>query len=427
MNLSPARAAAFDVLVRMERHRAFSSVLLPEFEANLAERDRALCHQLVMGVLRRKLFLDALIDKYSGGRKLDIEVRTALEIGLLQIRELDRIPDHSAVNESVSLVQRAKKTSAKGLVNALLRRAIREDAEPEFADATESVAVRSSHPKWLIERWGKEFGSERAELIAKANNIPPRPAFRLTAKGLALPADHSDREGSSISKGGFVVERMTPELRGRAERGEIYFQDEASQLVAESVRLEAGERFLDVCAAPGSKTTMIAAADPSNVLVAGDVSAARVEFLRQNCLRQGVGNVRVVRYDAEAELPFEASSFDFVLLDAPCTGTGTIRSNPEIRYFLDPADPLRMQDKQLAMLRNASKVVRPGGRLVYSTCSLEIEENEDVIAAFVADSPEFKAVRPDIPERFVTDRGFGRTFPDRDAADGFFIAKLVRG
>ncbi|MCY7344694.1 MAG: RsmB/NOP family class I SAM-dependent RNA methyltransferase, partial [Pyrinomonadaceae bacterium] len=204
-----------------------------------------------------------------------------------------------------------------------------------------------------------------------------------------------------------------------------------SQLVAQTVRLKAGESFLDVCAAPGSKATFVAREkakverqkdEELNLLVAGDFYEHRAKNLQANCRRQAAENINILRYDAEKDLPFNEESFDVVLLDAPCSGTGTIRHNPEIRYFLQANDFGALAQKQLTILENASKTVKRGGKLIYSTCSLETEENEAVAGKFLAANSAFRQVSPEISERFKTAENFARTFPPTHKTDGFFIA-----
>ena len=424
MAISPARVAAYEILLRVERDRAYSSALLPRYESELGERDAALCHQLVLGVLRRKLYLDKRIREHAGAKKVDLEVLTALRIGSYQLLELDRIPDHSAVNDSVGLVQRAKKTSAKGFVNAILRRIATGSAPVDISDGLDGLAIDLSHPKWLLERWIRQFGHEHAVAIAEANNHPSRIAFRQTARELG-PED-LDGTPSDIVDGAYTIDRLSSRLRELAEAGKIYFQDEASQMVAGLVSIQEGGRFLDVCASPGGKTSLIALRNRTASVVAGDLYHARIEFLRENCIRQGISPVQVAQYDAAISLPFAEGSFDAVLVDAPCSGTGTIGSNPEIRYFLRPEDIKELSRKQLAILLNASKLVKSGGRLYYSTCSLEREENEDVVTAFLAESQGFLVGSDRVDGRFRTSEGFCRTFPDRDGTDGFFFAELVR-
>ena len=426
MAISPARRAAFEILNRMDQDRAFSSVLLPQFEANLSPNDRGLCHELVLGVLRRRLYLDAVINKFVGAKKLDTVVRNALRLGAFQLISLDKVPAYSAINESVNLVQAAKKTSAKGLVNAVLRRISEKSPTLEFEDEVERVSVETSHPRWLIEKWISDFGFAEAEQIASANNEIPKVAFREVGGG---DSSLSAYPKSELVDDAFVASTIGRDLREMADAGKIYFQDEASQLVAQIAARNPGGRFLDVCAAPGGKTTQIAKAYSvigKTLLVAGDLHESRVRLLQATCERQRVDFVNIVRYDAEKSLPFADASFDTVLVDAPCTGSGTIRHNPEIRYFLEPSDFGDLAKKQLEILRNASYLVRPGGRLIYSTCSIQSEENEEVCERFLSESATFERSRPDVPDRILTDAGFVRTFPHRDGTDGFFIAQFER-
>lgn len=427
MKVSPARRAALEILNRIDVDRAFSSVLLPQYEADLSQADRGLCHELVLGTLRRRIYLDRIIQYYSGSKKLDTAVRNSLRLGAYQLIDLDKVPSYSAINESVNLVQMAGKTSAKGFVNAILRRISEKVPSLEFADEVERVSVETSHPRWLIEKWISDFGFDEAEQIASANNAIPKVAFRRVG---TLEISHIGYQAGEMAEGAFVAKSIDPELRKMADAGEIYFQDEASQLVAHAASSEPGHRFLDVCAAPGGKTTQIAAkysGVASSVVVAGDLHESRVRLLKSTCEHQKLELVKIVRYDAEVALPFSDETFDHVLVDAPCSGTGTIRHNPEIRYFLAPEDFAELSIKQRTILRNASKLVQRGGRLTYSTCSIQIEENEDVIRGFLNESPEFCLRQPEVPRGLLTDEGFARTFPHRDKTDGFFIASIERG
>ena len=437
--ISPARLAAFEILSKIEAEKAFSSIILPYYEEKLAPDDRALCHAITLGVLRRQIYLDVIIENYTSSKKLDSAVKNALRIGLYQLIYLDKIPAYSAINESVNLVEKAKKTSAKGFVNAVLRRATREKFEFKFADEIERISIETSFPRWLIEKWIEQFGFEETEKLAVANNKIPKISFRLTGKFSRKDAKAQSEilreiegryEKSKYVEGCFIAEKYDAELFALAETGEIYFQDEGSQVVGQAVNLKKGERFLDVCAAPGNKTTQIAIQNSKfkiqNLLMAGDLYFQRINLLQENCRRQGVDFINVVQYDAEKFLPFADESFDCVLLDAPCSGTGTIRHNPEIRYFLNEKDFVGLSAKQLVILKNASKLIKIGGKLIYSTCSLEREENETVCRAFLAENQNFNLIKPDLPEKFYTSENFARTFPQRDKMDGFFIAVFER-
>jgi 16S rRNA (cytosine967-C5)-methyltransferase len=429
MRISPARTAAFDILKRVETEKAYTSVLLPLYEDHLAPADRALCHQLVLGCLRRQICIDRIIDHFAQGKRLDTAVRIALRLALYQLYFLDKIPAHSATNESVNLVQRAKKTSAKGFVNAILRRAMIERPELGFIDETDRISVETSHPRWLLEKWAADFGLDESEQIAVVDNEEPEKAFRLTISGEESGISRSPEwKRSRFVDDCFTVQRVDAGLRELEKKKEIYFQDEGSQLVAWAVDLPAGGCFLDICASPGGKTGLIAKRFTGSLklAVAGDLYRPRVLFLRDNCRRQGAGFIKTVQYNAEVGLPFADETFDTVLVDAPCSGTGTIRHNPELRYYLNSNDLGDLSSKQLKILANASKLVKRGGLLVYSTCSLEREENEDVADAFLARNISFIKVGPSVPPAFVTQEGFGRTWPHRDKMDGFFIASFRR-
>jgi 16S rRNA (cytosine967-C5)-methyltransferase len=427
MKISPARTAAYDILLRIERDGAFSSVLLPIYESNLNAKDRGLCHEIVLGVLRRKLYLDHVISLISNKERLDVEIATILRLALFQLVYLDRVPEHSAINESVNLAVRAKKTSAKGFVNGLLRSFLRDRPRLQFTGLEDRISVEESHPRWLVEQWIQEFGAERASEICKGNNESHALSFRPTRHVDALLSelvDAGEIRRSQYVPNCYLADRMTSRVREIADRADVYFQDEGSQLVAHAVIEVAGDRIIDVCAAPGGKTSMIAR-ETEKLVIAGDFHFARVERLRETCRLHTVG-VSVLQLDAEDSLPFELESFDTVFVDAPCSGTGTIRHNPEIRYSIRPNDLAGLAEKQLRILKNASELTASNGTLIYSTCSLESVENEGVVDEFLLRNDRFILERPNVPDRFLTDRGFARTFPDRDSMDGFFIAVFRR-
>ena len=427
MKISPARTAAFDILLRIERDFAYSSVLLPQYESRLSEKDRGLCHELVLGVLRRRLYLDRIAAVLSKNRRLDMEVSVAIRLGLFQLIYLDRVPSHSAINESVNLAERARKSSAKGFVNGLLRTFLRERPLLKFADHLDRLLTEESHPKWLVERWVEQFGEEAAAELCRANNKPPPLAFRPVGRAEALSQELEQNERirrSDFVPDCYIADRISHDLDRLIGENLIYFQDEGSQLAAMCVINVAGRLILDVCAAPGGKTSMIARATGA-LVVAGDIHFPRVERLRQTCVMHSV-HVPTVQLDAEHSLPFECGIFDTVFVDAPCSGSGTIRHNPEIRYLLDPDDIGKLARKQLRILQKASELLTDGGAVVYSTCSLEREENEAVAIEFLSRNRKFSLERPSVERRFLTEEGFARTFPDRDGMDGFFIAVFRR-
>ncbi|MGI8670677.1 MAG: 16S rRNA (cytosine(967)-C(5))-methyltransferase RsmB, partial [Aridibacter sp.] len=429
MKISPARKSAFEILLKVEKEKSFSSILLPVYEEHLSQKDRSLCHEITLGVLRNKIYLDYIIENLTKKNlnKFDLEVLIALRLGIYQMIFLDKIPTYSAINESVNLVKFAKKKSASGLVNAVLRRASKQKFDFEFKDEIEKLSVETSHPRWLVEKWIKQFGFDITKELTVSNNKTPTQTFRFTVRffeqnekirdeifeKLEIDAIESDLLDKS-----FKVKVFSDDLRELAENGLIYFQDLASQIAAQAVKLENGQNFLDVCASPGSKTTLIAANNFEKKLqpfiVAGDLYSHRIETLKQNCRKQAVKSVNIVQYDAEISLPFKDESFDKILLDAPCSGTGTIRRNPEIRYFLAENDFAELQRKQLKILKNASKLLKDGGEIIYSTCSLETEENEAVIEKFLSENKDFTKTAPELPQKFLTPQNFARIFPYMD-------------
>ena len=440
MAVSPARRSAFEILRRVETESAFASVLLAALDPKMREADRALCHEMVLGVLRRRLWLHRVIGHFGNRRieKLDVPVRLALEMGLYQLRFLTRIPPPAAVNESVNLVSSSRVKSAAGFVNAVLRRAVREPEYDPIAtidDPIEKLSVETSHPRWLIERWVAAFGFDETAAFTRANNEPAPAAFRLTAR-TGRDKESAEQILRDLKTAGaqIVQSKMTPGswrvagrlsvIRQLIDEGLIYLQDEASQLLAHTLRAEPGQRVLDVTAAPGSKATHIAALAPEAVVVGGDLYLHRVETMRRLATQQGAA-IHVLVHDATKTLPFPDASFDRVLLDAPCSGTGTLRRNPEIRYRLKRDDIDELSRQQTQMLANAARTLRPGGLLIYSTCSVEPEENEQVVKAFRQRHPEFVISPPTVKE-LQTSEGVLRTWPHRQGCDGFFVAHLAR-
>lgn len=437
--VSPARREAFNILRRVEEEGAFSTVLLASVDDRVRAEDRALAYELVLGVLRRQLFLDALIEHYSSRRAegLDAPVRRALRLGLYQLRFLSRIPQSAVVNESVNLAHLARLRSAAPFINAVLRRATREpdyDPAADVAEPLERLSIETSHPRWLVGRWADALGVEAAAALARANNEAPPTAFRAVAgrAGEREVLDELRAAGgvlheSGIAPGAWRIEGGGARLRELARAGKIYLQDEASQLVAHVLDARAGERVLDVCAAPGSKTTHVATrAEDLSLIVAGDLYLHRLRTVSEAASRQGVKNLGLVVHDAETSLPFPDNSFDRVLVDAPCTGTGTLRRNPEIRWRITDRDVLDLSSRQARILAHAARTLKPGGRLVYSTCSVEREENEEVAARFLASERDFGQVVLTAPPNLQSAGGYFRVWPHRDGADGFFIAAFER-
>jgi 16S rRNA (cytosine967-C5)-methyltransferase len=441
-SVSPARLAAFEILLRVT-DGSYASVLLASRAEELKTQDRALCHELVMGVLRRQLWLDRLAEVYSNRKVADLDpaVRIVLRLGLYQLRFLSRVPASAAVNESVNLVHFARLRSAGSFVNAVLRRATREphvDPTGNIDDPLECMSVITSHPAWLLERWIKAFGTAETEALAFANNLAAPVAFRevntparVRDVCASLRLDGAEVVPSEVATEAWRVTRGAGLLTKYAEMGQIYLQDEASQLVAEALDAKAGERVLDLCAAPGSKTTHIAgrslnADGLGAIVIASDVHEHRLRTLVSAAKLQGLDNIHALALDGLQPLPLREGSFDRVLVDAPCSGTGTLRRNPEIRWRISPADIEDMRARQTRLLENAARAVKPGGRLIYSTCSVEPDENEEVVRTFLENHETFGPARLAVRQTLKTHPGMARTWPHRQGTDGFFICALER-
>lgn len=435
--VSPARLAAFEILQRVA-DGAYASILLAQKEPALEPRDRALCHELVMGVLRWQLWLDRLAEHFTKRptADLDVAIRLILRLGLYQLRFLSRVPASAIVNESVNLVYRARLRSAGAFVNAVLRRAARElDVDPAqgMADPLERLAVSTSHPAWLIERWTRAFGREETEAFARANNQPAPVAFRVVTQRASedevitqLRANGAKLEPSKIAKHAWRITDNGPLFAELVSSGQIYVQDEASQKVTQVLDAQAGERVLDLCAAPGSKTTQIAdALNDTGVVIASDLHAHRLRTVRDTTKLHSLSNVHCLTLDGLEPLPFRENSFDRVLVDAPCSGTGTFRRNPEIRWRISADDIDDLASRQKRLLLNAALLVKPGGRLVYSTCSVEPEENESVVQTFLENNINFSLLP--LPLRnLLSGAGTSRSWPQHHDTDGFFVASLQR-
>jgi 16S rRNA (cytosine967-C5)-methyltransferase len=449
--IAPARIAAYEIL----RAVSSGSADLPSAIAGRRnrlhdERDRALAAEIAIGVQRWRAALDHLIVAFSNRRigRLDPEVVDILRLGAYQLLHLTRIPASAAVDDAVALVKRAGKQSAAGFVNAVLRaisrgrRSLPLPPRPSVATDTSAaldyLSVTLSHPRWLAARWYERVGFEAAEAWLRFNNSPApltlRPN-RLTIDAEAL-VDRLKADGVVLCPGrfapdAFLVEAGQP-LNGPGEReGWFVVQDEASQLVALLAAAKPGTRVLDTCASPGGKTTAIAAAMGNRgILIACDVRRRRMDLLRNTVRSTGAQNVRLVQADLLRPLPF-SQLFDTVMVDAPCSGLGTLRRDPDIRWRREESELPVLASAELTMLGDAAAAVAPGGRLIYATCSSEPEENDEVVNAFLARSTAFhrldaRMAAPHLPPAVVDGQGFLRTVPHRHGLEAFFAAVFER-
>ncbi len=437
MPASPARSAAFQILLRVQEHDAYASELLhSELLEKLSPADRGLCTEIVYGVLRWQSSLDAAISDVAdkGTKSMDPEVLIALRIAAYQIKYLDRIPARAAVNESVELVRAARKRSAVGFANAVLRKLVSAPQAVKPRTPLEELAQRFAHPQWLVARWTEMFGAVATAKICEHDQTVPTTMLRLQG----ATAEELRAEGVETVAGELVAIALrvvsgdvTATSAFRENR--VYIQDEASQLVA--LLVGKGRKLLDCCAAPGSKTAALAFRNPEAHIIAAEIHPHRARMLQQ---RVNAPNVEVLTADATAlNLGPE---FDRVLADVPCSGTGTLARNPEIKWKLRKDDLADLHARQVAILSAAVRHVVSGGRVVYSTCSLETEENSAVVEEVLQKHPGLRLVPCAQELEKLRDAGefvwgdidsmvrgaYLRTLPGVHPCDGFFAAIIER-
>jgi 16S rRNA (cytosine967-C5)-methyltransferase len=493
--ISPARKAAYNILLAVERGQSHSDDLLRgRAVSSFSEADRNLATALVLGVLRWQIRLDHQVQPLLArpNARLDAEILIALRLGAFQIQHMDRIPARAAIDESVELAKQAGHRFASGMVNAVLRKLAkpaqskvessalnvpstigsnRDPASPQpeaehlvlkgldfsrAEDAAETIRASApegnpsedfeAYPTWMVERWAKFYGLEAAQAICRHGQSQPVVSVRLASPAidaeLAASGIHLD-PGKLLAAARTVV---SGDVAGTAafRQGQVHFQDEGSQLVAELASENADQKaksILDACAAPGGKTLILAERNPQARIVACESSAPRLEQLRKRLVFLGE---RVECRLADATTLADEAAYDLVLADVPCSGTGTLGRNPEIRHRVRLEDLARQAERQRAILTVALRAVRPGGRVVYSTCSMEPEENEQVVEAVLAATPNARQIPLEarinelLADGVVTATGAERLrisltpecalrlLPGAFHTDGFFIALVER-
>ena len=440
------RQLASDILAKVDTRKAYADILLDQAlkATTLNERDRALLTELTYGTLRWRGNIDGQLSRYLRQplAKTDPLIRNLLRVSVYQLRFLNKIPDYAAVDEAVELARNHSGGKSAGFVNAVLRNFLRgKDRVIGLAPKAESVAglaVTYSHPEWLVKRWIDEFGAEAAKTLMRANNERATLVLRVNylkctreklldrflEAGIKAEATQWSPQGISVLSGPAV-----DKLPGFAE-GYFQIQGEASQLVTYLVSPLSGERILDACAAPGGKSTHVGEfMKDEGELVAIDISARGIAKIRENAARLGLKSLRVLSADASAELADKfRKPYDRVLVDAPCSGLGTLRGHPEIKWHRDENDIRRLSRLQSKILSRVAGYLKPGGALVYATCTLSREENEEIVESFLAHHKEFEledAARylPGQATHMVREKYFV-ALPHRDNTDGFFAARM---
>ncbi|MGA2317097.1 MAG: 16S rRNA (cytosine(967)-C(5))-methyltransferase RsmB [Thermodesulfobacteriota bacterium] len=449
MRKKKPRAICLDILNRIEEADLHPDRLLTDSFKRyryLTSLDRAFLTELTYGVIRWRGKLDWVIRHFSKIplEKIELETLNILRLGLYQVLFLSRTPSSAAVNESVELAKRIRGKGGAGFVNAVLRSAIRQKDEIRHPDIVEDpalhISVAQSHPLWLVQRWIKEMGVEETLKICTFNNQISSLALRTNTVKLNQKELIEKLRGvelkpfpTTFSEEGIVLQDPPPTSELPFIKEGLYIiQDEASQLVTSILDPKPGERILDACAAPGGKTTHMAQKmEDRGEIYALDLSKGKLDLIEEMCQRLGIKIVRTIKTNAAQPLPIpKGMRFDRILADVPCSGFGTLRKNPDLKWRRGEKDIKRLSELQFSILSNLSVYVKEGGVLIYSTCTVFHEENEDGVEKFLEEHPEFELGRIDkvLPEKchpFIQNRYF-KTFPPEDEMDGFFVARLIK-
>jgi 16S rRNA (cytosine967-C5)-methyltransferase len=446
-----ARSTALDVLLKVERAQAFSNLELNQalMRSGLDKQAAAFATELVYGTLQRQNTIDYFLGRFvaKGMAKLDAWVRNLLRLSFYQIYYLDRIPPHAAVNEAVNIAKRRGHQGIAGMVNGVLRNVLRQLDSlrvPDTLPPAVRISLEHSHPEWLVARWLELYGAEETEAMCEENNRPPHVTVRvnrmLTDRDAMLSElrDHQiEAVPSRLSEDGIVIVSRSGNMAQSSwyEKGLLSIQDESSMVVARVLDAAPGMRVLDCCAAPGGKTTHIAETmgDRGEVW-ANDIHEHKRALIESQAKRLGLASVRTIVGDAgKLGERFPQGYFDRILLDAPCSGLGVIRRKPDIKWRKHPEELKKLPELQYRLLEEASALLKPGGVLVYSTCTVEAAENEQVVSKFLEHHREFSAdgrIAEHVPSALVprtdAERGFIRILPHHYGSDGFFIARLKK-
>jgi 16S rRNA (cytosine967-C5)-methyltransferase len=431
------RDAALSILYAVENKQAYSNLLLNKTmdSYGIAAKNKGLLTEITYGTLQHQMTLDYYLKPFIKG-KIDPWVRTLLRLSLYQIIYLDRIPFHAVINEAVEIAKLRGHAGIGSMVNGILRSVQREGVRSynEIADPIEKISIETSHPAWMIKRWSEQFGMEKTREMALENNKAPLQTVRVnTAQATPeqviemLESEGLTAEPSKIIPECLIVSNGQPVRSQAFEKGFITIQDESSMLPAYALQVEPGMTVLDMCAAPGGKTTHIAEKlKTSGKVVAMDLHAHKVKLIEETAARLGHQHIETIVGDGrESTERFGEAAFDRILVDAPCSGLGVIKRKPDIKYTKTPDDFGRLQTIQLALLDEAAKLLKPGGVMVYSTCTVDNEENRGTAERFMKAHPEMEQIPSALPPAFKSKgQGFVQVFPQDFGSDGFFIASF---
>lgn len=431
------RDAALSILMEINNNQAYSNLLLHRTIENyqLQDKDRGLLTELTYGTLQHRLTLDYYLEPFVRG-KLDPWVRELLRMSVYQIVYLTRIPPHAAVHEAVEIAKRRGHKRIPPTVNGILRSVLRQGVRSldDIKDPIERISIETSHPRWLIDRWVELYGIDATREMAKLNNLPAKMTFRVneTKTDAAAVIAELEKINMSIHPGDVVSECLVSESGNPAsaeiyEKGHITIQDESSMLPVYALDVKPGMKVLDMCAAPGGKTTHIAEKmNNEGEVYAHDLHAHKVKLIEKNSKRLGLSSIRTKSGDSRKLLEqYEENSFDRILVDAPCSGFGVIRRKPEIKYNKTASDVKGLLDIQFDLLKTARKLIKPNGVIVYSTCTVEYEENRGIVDKYLAAYADMELVpltNLEGRDKLQIENDTLQVLPQHFGGDGFFVA-----
>ncbi|MDS9470534.1 16S rRNA (cytosine(967)-C(5))-methyltransferase RsmB [Sporosarcina pasteurii] len=433
------RDAALSILMEINKNQAFSNLLLHRTieKYEIQPKDRALLTELTYGTLQHRMTLDYYLEPFVRG-KLDSWVRELLRMSLYQIIYLTKIPSHAVVHEAVEIAKRRGHKRIGPTVNGILRSVLRVGVRSldEIKDPIERIAIETSHPQWLIERWIASFGEEATREMATQNNIPPNMSIRVNTVKTNVDAVVSELEAHNVQvrQGEIIAECLISESGNPGstdvyKNGLITIQDESSMLPVYALDVAPNMKVLDMCAAPGGKTTHIAEKmNDQGEVYAHDLHEHKVKLIEKNSERLGLSSIKVQSGDSRNLLKlYDKESFDRILVDAPCSGFGVIRRKPEIKYHKNENDITGLLKIQSELLHTAEQLIKPNGMIVYSTCTVEYEENRGMVENFLKEHPTMELIPlPNLGEieKLQMQENTLQVLPQHFGGDGFFVAAL---
>ncbi|WP_347550395.1 16S rRNA (cytosine(967)-C(5))-methyltransferase RsmB [Pseudalkalibacillus hwajinpoensis] len=443
--MTNVREAALDVIEKINKNQAYSNLLLNETikKHQLSRKDTGLLTEIVYGTIQRKKTLDFYLDDFLTNRKrVQNWVISLLQLSLYQMIYLDRVPDRAIIHEAVEIAKKRGHKGISGLVNGVLRNTQRKGLRnpEEIGDVAERISIAKSHPLWLVQRWIEQLGVEATEAMCEENLLAPYVTARVNSMKTSVDQVIKDleSEGVEVVKGSLSVDGVKV-IEGKLfetnvyKRGDLTVQDESSMLVARALGVEPGQSVLDACAAPGGKTTHIAERlNGSGHVNSLELHAHKVKLIKKQAERLKLSTIEAETLDSRTVSErFKPNSFDRILVDAPCTGFGVLRRKPDIKWSKQEEDIDRITKVQKGILDSQASLLKPGGKLVYSTCTIEEAENQEVVKQFLQDHPEFEldqTLADRLPEKATQycEDGQLQLLPHYFGTDGFYIACFIK-